>query len=201
LLVAYSTPNVRAAKQATTEIPILMLGVIDPVRRGLVASLAHPGGNVTGLTDTSLAMEGKRLELLKKAVPKLSRVAVQGGSRAGARPHAAVHGVRAPEELESAFTAMTTARAEALFMESTPFWRDHIQRLVGLAAQRRLPAVYYDRGWVKAGGLMSYGTTPTAASASTWTRFSTGPSRGISPWSGPPRSSCSSTSRLPRPSN
>ena len=76
LIVVDSTVQVRAAKQATTEIPIVMVGVIDPVRRGLVASLAHPGGNVTGLTDTLMAMEGKRLEFLKEAVPTLSRVAV-----------------------------------------------------------------------------------------------------------------------------
>ncbi len=171
LLVAFGTVQVRAAKQATTEIPILMVGVIDPVRRGLVASLAHPGGNVTGLTDTvGMQMEGKRLEFLKEAIPKLSRVAVlthfatpeplfgrewEVAARALGLT-LQTYDVRTPEELTGAFTAMTTARAEGLFVKPDPFWMDHIQRIVDLAAQSRLPAVYPFRVFVEAGGLMAY---------------------------------------------
>ncbi|HWT77500.1 MAG TPA: ABC transporter substrate-binding protein [Candidatus Methylomirabilis sp.] len=116
LLIAEGTVQVRAAKQVTTEIPIVMVGVIDPVGRGLVAGLAHPGGNVTGLTDTvGMEMEGKRLQLLKEAVPKLSRVAaLYGGSpepllmrerEAASRALGVtlqVYRVQAPEELEGA---------------------------------------------------------------------------------------------------
>jgi putative ABC transport system substrate-binding protein len=172
LLVAYGTVQVRAAKQATTEIPIVMVGVIDPVRRGLVASLAHPGGNVTGLTDTLMAMQGKRLEFLKEAVPTLSRVAVLYHVRSGppepifvreiegaARPLGLTlqyYGVRELTEFAGAFTAMTKTRAEALFVLSATLWDQNCQRLVDLAAQRRLPAVYGDRECVPAGGLMAY---------------------------------------------
>ncbi len=173
LLVALGTVQVRAAKQATTEIPILMVAVIDPVRRGLVASLAHPGGNVTGLTDTvGMQMEGKRLEFLKEAIPKLSHVAVLIHSGSG--PPEPLFGrewevaaralgltlqnyeVRTPEELAGAFTAMTTARTDGLFVEPNPSWTDHVQRIVDLAAESRLPAVYPFRIFVEAGGLMAY---------------------------------------------
>jgi putative ABC transport system substrate-binding protein len=174
LLVVNSTANVRAAKQATSTIPIVMVGVIDPVRRGLVASLAQPGGNVTGLTDTFMEMEGKRLQLLKEAVPTVSRVAalsyssgppsptanpLQGEVEAAARALGVTlqsYGVRAPEEFEGAFASMTKARAEALFVRSDPLWNAHVQRIVDLAAQSRLPAIYHDRLFVPAGGLMAY---------------------------------------------
>jgi len=176
LLVAFSTANVRAAKQATSTIPIVMLGVIDPVGRGLVPSLAHPGGNVTGLTDQPMEMEGKRLQLLKEAVPTVSRVAAlshPGGSGlpAGAEPQFAreleaaaralgltlqIYDVRVPEELEGAFAAMTKARAEALFVTATPFWYSHRHRIIELAAKHRLPAMYNDRDLVPLGGLLAY---------------------------------------------
>ena len=173
LLVAFSTPNVRGAKQATTTLPIVMVIVIDPVGRGLVPSLARPGGNVTGLTGAPLEMEGKRLQLLKEAIPTLSRVAVLGYS-GGTTPEPAfrreredagravgvtvqVYGVREPTEFTGTFAAMTKWQAEALSLESHPFLNLHIRRLVDLAAQSRLPAMYYDREFVTAGGLMAYG--------------------------------------------
>ena len=172
LLAVYGTAQVRAAKQATSAIPIVMVGVIDPVRRGLVASLAQPGGNVTGLTHTvGVEIVGKYLELLKEAVPKVSRVAVlsHSGGPTGSifqkeREAAAraldvtlqSYGVRGPEEFAGAFTAMTKAGAEALLMEPDPFWEAHRQRVVDLVAQSRLPAVYPLREFVHAGGLMSY---------------------------------------------
>jgi len=171
LLVVFSTANVRAAKQATSTIPIVMTGVIDPVGRGLVASLAQPGGNVTGLTDTFREMDGKRLQLLKEAVPTVSRVAVL--SRPGATPEPAfqrdretasqalgvtlqVYDIQEPADFDGAFAAMTKARAEALFVAADPFWWLHRQRIIALAAQSRLPAIYHDREFVTAGGLMSY---------------------------------------------
>jgi putative ABC transport system substrate-binding protein len=171
LLVAGGTVQVRAAKQATSTIPIVMVGVLEPVRRGLVPSLAHPGGNVTGLTDTLMETEGKRLQLLKEAVPKISRVALlyAPGSpepllmrerEAAAQTLGLtlqVYRVREPSEFAGAFTAMTTARAEALFVVPNPFWDGHEQRIVDLAAQSHLPAIYQTRDFVKAGGLMAYG--------------------------------------------
>jgi len=172
LIVATSTTKVQAAKQATSTIPIVMVGVVDPVGRGLVASLAHPGGNVTGLTATvGVEILGKRLQLLKEAVPKVSRVAVlyySGGQpdpRFGSEMEAAaraldvtrqLYGVGKPEELEGAFAAMTKERAEALLVDPHPFWWPHRQRIIDLAAQSRLPAMYHDSEFVKAGGLMAY---------------------------------------------
>ncbi len=174
LLVAFGTVQVRAAKEATSDIPIVMVAVIDPVRRGLVASLAHPGGNVTGLTDTvGMQMEVKRLEFLKEAIPKLSRVAVlnhlgampeplfQREEEAAARAldlSLQSYDVRGPAEFAGTFAAMIRARAEALFVVPSPFWAvgDHVQRIVDLAAENRLPAVYPFRVFVEAGGLMAY---------------------------------------------
>ena len=177
LIVAYGTAQVRAAKQVTSTIPIVMVGVIDPVRRGLVASLAHPGGNVTGLTATvGMEVLGKRLQLLKEAVPKVSRVAVlyySGGESAGAASvmeEAARaldvtlqhYGVRDPEELDGAFAAITKARADALLVDPHPFIARHPGRIAALAAQSRLPAVYPFREAVEAGGLMAYAANAPA---------------------------------------
>jgi putative ABC transport system substrate-binding protein len=152
-------------------LPVVMVGVIDPVGRGLIASLAHPGGNVTGLADDPMQIEGKRLQLLKEAAPKVSRVAVLdhlSGTpepRFGREREAAARAlgvtlqafiVREPKELEGAFAAMTKAGAEALFMAPNTFWWPHRQRIIALAAQSRLPAIYHNRDYVEAGGLMSY---------------------------------------------
>ncbi len=181
LLLVNGTTQVRAAKQATSTLPIVMSGVMDPVRRGLVASLAHPGGNVTGLTDEpGLEILGKYLQLLKEAVPTVSRVAALHHSGLSPEPtwptwlklieaEARVlnvtvqfYAVRAPKELEGAFTAMTKARAGALFVVPHPFFDDQEQRLVDLAAQSRLPVMYSDRHYVDAGGLMAYGVNEPA---------------------------------------
>jgi ABC-type uncharacterized transport system substrate-binding protein len=172
LLVAIGSPNTLAAKQATGSIPIVMVSVTDPVGRGLVASLAHPGGNVTGLTDTvGVEIAGKQLQLLKEAVPQASRVAVLWYStglpspayrreeEAAARALGLTlqfYSIKTPEELEGAFTAVTKDRAEALLVEPSPFIWVHRQRIVALAAQSRLPAMYFQRAHVEAGGLMSY---------------------------------------------
>jgi putative ABC transport system substrate-binding protein len=171
LLVAAGTPQVRAAKQATSTIPIVMVSLIDPVGRGLVASLAHPGGNVTGLPDMP-GMNGKRLQLLTEAVPTASRVAVfehlvvppepeifQREREEAARALGVTlqfYGVRDPAEFAGTFAAMTKAGAQALFVVPDLFWLGHEPRIAALAAQSRLPAIYHNKDFVKAGGLMSY---------------------------------------------
>jgi putative ABC transport system substrate-binding protein len=151
---------------------------MHPVQRGLVAGLAHPGGNVTGLTETAgLEIGGKRLQLLKEAVPKVSRVAVlyySGGQpeprlwepfQAAARALDVTYqfyGVKEPEELEGAFTAITKAREEALLVSPHPFTGTHAGRIAELAAKSRLPAMYPFRVAVEAGGLMAYETNQPA---------------------------------------
>ncbi len=179
LLVASSTVSVRAAQQATRTIPILFVNVIDPVGRGLVTSLAHPGGNVTGVTNTLREMEGKRLELLKEAVPRVSRVAILYRSSGTPEPlfarerEAAAQAlglmlqsyrVWDPTDFAGAFSAMTKARAEALFVAPDMYWTmgDHAPRIVALAAQSRLPAIYEWEGFVQTGGLMAYGLNQLA---------------------------------------
>ncbi|HSC47175.1 MAG TPA: ABC transporter substrate-binding protein [Gammaproteobacteria bacterium] len=173
VLLVFSTASVRAAKQVTSTIPIVMLGVIDPAGRGLVASLARPAGNVTGVADDAgTEMAGRLLQLVKETVPRVSRVAVlgyenvppetiyQSALEAAARAlnvTLLVHELREPEKLEGAFAAMNKERAEALLVLQHPFMWTHRQRIVDLAAQGRLPAVYAERDFVKAGGLLSYG--------------------------------------------
>ncbi len=176
LLIANGTTQTIAAKQATSTIPIVMVGVWHPVERGLVTSLARPGGNVTGLADTAgVEVEGKLLQLLKEAVPPVSRVAVLGFSRTppeplvGSRIQAAARAlavtlqsypVQGPQQFADAFAAMTKARAEALLVHSHPIINIHTvgtRRIVDLAAQSRLPAMYPWREAAEAGGLMGYG--------------------------------------------
>ena len=173
LIVVASGVHTRAVKQVTSTLPIVMVAVTDPVGQGLVASLAHPGGNVTGPVDTvGMEHQEKQLQLLKEAAPNVFRVAVLRYSLPGRSPgfgrefEAAaralglapqLYGVRAPDELQGAFAAMTTARAEALFVEDWGFFEFHGQRIVDLAAQSRLPAVYAWKELVQAGGFMSYG--------------------------------------------
>jgi putative ABC transport system substrate-binding protein len=172
LLLAFTTLNVRAAKEATSAVPIVMLGIVDPVGKGLVASLARPGGNVTGLADDAgKEIAGKYLQLLKEAVPQISRVAVlqylfdPPESVFGADLEAAaralkvtlqIYDLREPEKLDGAFAAMAKARAEALLVLPHPFMWDHRRRIVDLAAQSQLPAVYPGREMVEVGGLLAY---------------------------------------------
>ena len=170
-----STLAARVAKQATTTIPIVFTSVGDAVESGLVISLARPGGNVTGLSNLGPELVGKRLELLKQAVPGLDRVAVLWlpgalGERtdkemlAAADVAARALGVqlqfveaRSADEFARAFSDMSSARAGALtVLPSNRFLREH-RRLVELAAEKRLPAVYTSREFVDTGGLMSYG--------------------------------------------
>ena len=175
IFVGGGTRVTLAAMQATKTIPIVFTGVGDPVTSGLVTNLAGPGGNVTGLSSLAPELVGKRLELLKQAVPGVSRVAVLWlpgalGERTdkdmltGADVAARALGVRlqfvearGPDEFARAFSDMSSARAGALtVLPSNRFLREH-RRLVDLAAKNRLPAVYTSREFVDAGGLMSYG--------------------------------------------
>ena len=171
LILAVGTAATRAAKQATRTIPIVMGNAsTDPVRLGLVASLARPGGNITGIIDIMSDLAGKRLELLKETFPKLSRVAHL--SNQGSRP-AHLKGTEAagralgvqiqalapgPVDLESAFRAASEGGADALIVVGTGFFIPYRQRIVDLEIKSRLPAMHTHSGWVPAGGLMSYTT-------------------------------------------
>jgi len=175
IFVGGGTRVTLGAMQATKTIPIVFTAVGDPVESGLVTSLARPGGNVTGLSALSPELVGKRLELLKQAVPGVDRVAVLWrpgalGERTdkdmltGADVAARALGVRLQfveaqdaDEFAKAFSDMSSSRAGALtVLPSNRFLREH-RRLVDLAAKNRLPAVYTSREFVDAGGLMSYG--------------------------------------------
>jgi len=162
-----------AASRATKTIPIVMASNPDPVELDLVASFAHPGGNVTGLFNLNAAVGGKRLELLKETVPKISRVAVlqHNGSGKGQQVQmreieVVAHPlnlrlqpleVQRPDDYENAFSAMIRERANALFTLATPQFIIDRDQIVNLAAKHRLPAIYADRAYVESGGLMSYG--------------------------------------------
>jgi putative ABC transport system substrate-binding protein len=164
----------RAAKQATDAIPIVMQNVSgDPVRNGLIASLARPGGNVTGFTNMNSELAGKRLELLKETVPKSSRFAILWdpnslaavGQLRVAEIAARALGVqlqslevRNHEDLEEAFRAAAKGRAQALVVAGGGITNSHQARIVGLAVKTRLPVTYSNSTWVAAGGLMSYST-------------------------------------------
>jgi len=182
ILVGGGTRVTLAAMQATTTIPIVFTSVGDPVTSGLVTNLARPGGNVTGLSGLGPELVGKNLELLKQALPGVDRVAVLRvpdalGERTdkdmltGAEVAARALGVRlqfvearSADEFAKAFSDMSSARAAALtVLPSNRFLRER-RRLVDLAAKNRLPAVYTSREFVDAGGLMSYGASPTDSS-------------------------------------
>ena len=173
LIVVPSTPPALAAKNATKTIPIVTVAVGDPVGLGLVASLARPGGNITGLTGTvGPEIAGKLLELLKETVPKVSRMAVlwnpttPGNAFALREAESAARALRVELQLlearslndfDSVFAAMTTKRAGALLVLGDVMFVTHRIRLANLAAKSRLPAIYGLREYVEAGGLMSYG--------------------------------------------
>jgi len=173
LLVTNGMPAAQAARDATKTIPIVMAASGDPVRLGIVASLARPGGNITGLSLMTQELEGKRLELLKEALPHVSRVAVlwNAGNPASSpdtlreiEATARVLGlqlqflsVRHPDELDSVFAAMTREGAEALITLGDAVLWNHRTRVVALAAQHRLPAIGDAREYADVGGLMAYG--------------------------------------------
>jgi putative ABC transport system substrate-binding protein len=171
VIVTSGTPATQAAKQATRTIPIVMTNNADPVGAGLVASLARPGGNVTGLTAQDADLGGKRLEFFLQVVPKGSRLALlidesnPGTVLIAKSTQAAAAalglqlqslGVRDPAGLDSAFSAMKESRAGALIVESSSMlfaWRT---RLAELALKNRLPTMFAQRQYAEAGGLMAY---------------------------------------------
>lgn len=172
VIVALNTPAAQAAKGATTTIPIVMARAGDPVRSGLVASLAAPGGNVTGLSYNNADLGPKRMQILREIIPGLARVAVlsnaensghtpqipeleRAASDLGLKFHHVA--VRTPDDLPAAFQAASRARAEALLvLDDTSFTR-HRQRILRLAAASRMPVISRYRDFVEAGGLFAYG--------------------------------------------
>jgi putative ABC transport system substrate-binding protein len=173
ILVTRGIPVIRAAKNATKTIPIVMLGAgADPVEAGIVESLARPGGNVTGLARLTGELGGKRLELLKEAVPKLARVAVfyDPGSpnhvlelkevQTAARPLGLTvrsWEVRAADGFEKVFAALSKERPDGLYVPSGPLMTTNRNRIVDFALKSRLPSMWGNREFVDSGGLMSYG--------------------------------------------
>jgi len=173
-IVTPATFSTAAAKRATSTIPIVMLAASDPVGGGVVASLARPGGNVTGMSIQSTDLSGKRVQLLREIVPGITRVAalvaISGAgsstplfleqTRAAAQQMGItviVQDVREAEALAGAFAAMQRERAQALIVQVSPFTNDHRKQIVALATKHRLPAIFEIRGFVDAGGLLSYG--------------------------------------------
>jgi putative ABC transport system substrate-binding protein len=171
VIVALDPPAARAAKNATKTIPIVIRSTADPVQAGFVSSLARPDGNITGMTSISTELYGKRLELLKEVIPRLSRVAVlrnpdrsnsdfkemQSTARALDLQLQSLE-VRGPNDFENAFRAAGKARAQALITIRTPLINNQRKQVADLAIKSRLPAIYDDRAYVEANGLMSYGT-------------------------------------------
>ena len=171
LIVAVGAGAIRAAKNATSTIPIVMSEVNDPIALGFVASLAHPGANVTGMSNLSPELSGKRLELLKEVVPRASRISVlayRGEAMRSSIKETEVAAqslglqvqllnVKAPNEIESALDAAKKQRADGLVQIQAAFFNSHQQRIIEFATKNRLPAMYNSRVDVEAGGLMSYG--------------------------------------------
>jgi putative ABC transport system substrate-binding protein len=172
VIVTSTRPGVLAAKNATSAIPIVFAAAGDPVRAGLVSSLARPGGNITGLSILETELFGKRLELLKETFPKITRVAdfrdaTSSGTRS-AEMQAAARAlglqlqsldVRSAKDFDGAFEAVLKERAQALTTAASPVISTNQQRIVAFAAKNRLPALYPYSEFIEAGGLMFYGVS------------------------------------------
>jgi putative ABC transport system substrate-binding protein len=174
VILTAGPPATRAIKEATVTIPIVMAQDTDPVGNGFVASLARPGGNITGLATLAPEISGKQLELLKEIVPKLSRVAVLGTStRPGTAQSlretelaARAFGVQlqfrdvlGPKDIETAFREASKGRAEAVLVLASPVISPHRKQTAELAIKSRLPAIYPQSEWVEDGGLIFYGAS------------------------------------------
>jgi putative ABC transport system substrate-binding protein len=172
LITALSTPAVIAARRATSTIPIVFTGVGDPIGTGVVPSLAHPGGNTTGLSTMATELSAKRLEILREIVPSMSPLAMlwndsnpsmvlraRESQEAGTKLGVTIRslGVHDLVDFEAAFAAMRAGRFTALLTLADPFTRAHRERIVNLAVELRLPAIYDVREFVESGGLISYG--------------------------------------------
>ena len=184
IIVVTTTPATQAAKNATRTIPIVMYALGDPVATGLVASLARPGGNVTGVTQMSSGLAAKRLELLKEAVPRISRVLVLSYLVDPIAPpqvkelESAAHSlgvkllvrdIRTADDLPAAFDAGARERAEGVLTTAESIFLAQRNRVVQLAAQHRLPGMYPYRPMVDAGGLMAYDSFTSTLQARTAT--------------------------------
>ena len=172
VIVVEATLATQALKRATSTIPIVMAVVADPVGSGLVANLAHPGGNVTGLSMTITDLSAKQLQLLKETIPRLTRVAVLWNPATPYHPKVveafkavapslsielAFVGVRTPEQFGPAFSTVSRAHVQALYVINDAFFFNHRTTLVKLASKARLPVIYDERNFPNAGALMSYG--------------------------------------------
>ena len=174
-IVTVGGPATEAARQATSSIPIVMGLVGDAVALGLINSLARPGGNVTGVTDESVALSAKRLELLKEAVPKAARMAIlyNADDRGMTRRYREVEraaqvlhvtvlslGMREPDDFDAAFQAMVQHRPDALFLVTDALTLLNRRRVIEFAEKHRIPAMFEVDSLVRDGGLMSYGASP-----------------------------------------
>ena len=172
VIVTTGTPAAFAAKRATSTIPIVMAIVADPVGGGLVANLARPGGNITGMANLETELSEKRLELLKQVVPRLSRVAVLWNLANAAHKQALKESEFAakalelrlqavdaqdPSEFGRAFSAMSSERAQALMLLADSMFSAYREAIIKLAARGRLPAIFWQGSFVETSGLMSYG--------------------------------------------
>jgi putative ABC transport system substrate-binding protein len=172
IIIVSTTPAAMAVKNATTTIPVVFPNAISPVESGLVDSLAHPGGNITGGAAQTAALSTKRLEILKEVVPGLSRVAVLWNAANPAlaypwRQTQAAAGdlavalrpleVRDPKDIESAFATMSQNSPDALIVLQDALTLQHRKEIIDFAIQRRLPGMFVAKEWVLAGGLLSYG--------------------------------------------
>ena len=171
VIVVETTPATLAVKRATSTIPVVMTIVSDPVGSGLVANLAHPGGNITGLSVMATDLTAKRLQLLKEAVPRLTKVAVLWSPDVPSHPkviedlkavapslsiEVSTMSARTPEEISTALSAVTRAHAQALYVLDNAFFAAHRQMILEVTSKGRLP-VFGDRGFAESGALLSYG--------------------------------------------
>jgi ABC-type uncharacterized transport system substrate-binding protein len=176
VMVLAGPASIRPAKEATNTIPIVMANDADPVGSGVVASLARPGGNITGLSNLAPEIGGKRLELLKEIVPRVSRVAVLGTSTTSGTAQVLKEmelaagslklqlqylDVPGPKDIEPAFRAARKGRADAVLVLQGGVFNSHRKQIAALAVKSQLPAIYHAPEWVEDGGLMSYGVSVT----------------------------------------
>ena len=176
IIVTGGRSATRAAKEATSTIPIVMTQETDPVANGFVASLARPGGNITGLSTLAPELSGKQLELMKEIIPKLSRVAVFGSSTSPGNAQSlrevdlAARAFKVqlqyldvvdPKDIETAFRTASNGRADGVLVLNSAVFSSRRTQLVDLALKSRLPAIYWSSDFVEDGGLMTYSTSVT----------------------------------------
>jgi putative ABC transport system substrate-binding protein len=174
IVASSGTPTAQAARNATSTIPIVFIGVGDPVAFGLVASLARPGGNLTGVSTVTTELMPKQLELLSELVPQAGVIALLvNPNNPAAEPMirdvqeaARIKGLQAPilkagteSEIDAAFATLLQLRAGALVVSPEPFFNSRREQLVALAARHAIPAIYSSRQWAAAGGLISYASS------------------------------------------